>query len=142
MARERRGEPDLPPGPARELVDQWRRLRQARPLTNGEIAVKTGLARGHISEVLAGWKRPGPATAEKITKALTESPDEIVTTCRLAEQLAELSRYRRKAGGVSSAESVKPSPSSSRQQIVDTQPGGVSFVVMDGNINFYPDGQR
>jgi O-acetyl-ADP-ribose deacetylase (regulator of RNase III)/transcriptional regulator with XRE-family HTH domain len=98
MMRDQRGEPDLPPGPARDLVDLYRRLRHARQLTGGQIAVKTGLSPGHISDVMRGWRVPSPDTAMKLASALGGNLDEAARAGRLAEELAELKRYsRRKA---------------------------------------------
>lgn len=39
MTRGYRGDASLPPGPARDLVDMLRRLRQYRGLSVGQIAV-------------------------------------------------------------------------------------------------------
>lgn len=96
MGRERRGEPELPPGPGRDLVDLFRRLRFARQLSGGQIAVKTGLSVGHVSDVLHGWKSPSPDTAMKLVSALGGSLDEAKLASRLAEELVELNRYQRR----------------------------------------------
>lgn len=96
MTRDQRGEPDLPPGPARDLVDLFRQLRHARPLSGGQIAVKTGLSAGHISDVLRGWKAPSPAAAGKIARALGAGGDAAMAAVRVAEELSELNRHNRK----------------------------------------------
>ena len=96
MTRDRRGEPDLPPGPARELVDLYRRLRHARQLTGGQIATKTGLSAGHISDILHGWRAPSLDTAMKMASALGASLEEVQRAGRLAEELAELNRHNRR----------------------------------------------
>src|SRR5579863_4778777 len=90
MARDQRGEPELPPGPARDLVDLYRRLRLSTKLTGGQIAVKARLSAGHVSDVLRGHKAPGPDTAAKIANALGARMEEIQLARRLAEELAEL----------------------------------------------------
>ena len=96
MNREKRGEPDLPPGPARDLVDLFRRLRHARPLSGGQIAVKTGLSASHVSDVLRGWKAPSPGAAARIAAALGASQEAVRQASRLADELADLNRYNRR----------------------------------------------
>jgi transcriptional regulator with XRE-family HTH domain len=95
VTREGRGEPDLPPGPARDLVDLFRRLRQARKLSGGQLAVKTGLSPSYISDVLRGWRAPGPDAAMKVASALGGSLEEVTWASRLAEELAELNQFNR-----------------------------------------------
>ena len=100
MARDQRGEPELPPGPARDLVDLYRRLRLNTKLTGGQIAVKAHMSAGHVSDVLRGRKAPGPDTAAKIANALGARMEEIQLARQLAEELAELNQYnRRRARG-------------------------------------------
>ncbi len=99
MTRDRRGEPELPPGPARDLVDLFRRLRQARKLSGGQLAVKTGLSPSYISDVLRGWRAPSPDVAMKVTNALGGSLDELAWASRLAEELAELNQFNRRRQG-------------------------------------------
>jgi transcriptional regulator with XRE-family HTH domain len=96
MPRDQRAEPELPPGPARELVDLYRRLRVNNKLTGGQIAVKARLSAGHVSDVLRGKKAPGPDTAAKIASALGGGMEEIQRVRRLAEELAELNQYLRR----------------------------------------------
>jgi transcriptional regulator with XRE-family HTH domain len=109
MSRERRGEPDLPPGPARELVDMFRRLRRARNLTGGQLAVKTGLSPSYISDVLRGWRSPSADTAMKIVNALGGSLEEITGASRLAEELTELNRFsRRRQSGPAASSKRRP----------------------------------
>jgi O-acetyl-ADP-ribose deacetylase (regulator of RNase III) len=62
-------------------------------LSGGQIAVKTGLSPGHISDVLRGWRAPSPDTAMKLASALGGSLDEVARAGRLAEELAEFNRY-------------------------------------------------
>jgi transcriptional regulator with XRE-family HTH domain len=95
VTRNQRGEPDLPPGPARELVTLFRRLRSESPLTVGQIAVRTRLAAGHVSEVLRGWKAPSPAAAVAIVRALGADERTELKVHQVAEELAELNRYNR-----------------------------------------------
>src|SRR5580692_387225 len=90
-----RGEPDLPPGPARDLVALFSLLRHRTPLTVGQIAIKTKLASGHVSEVLRGWKAPSPGAAATIAQALGADQAMALRARRLAEDLAELNRYNR-----------------------------------------------
>src|SRR6266699_4312910 len=92
------GEPDLPPGPARELVDLFRRLRRGRGLSGGQLAVATGLSPGHVSEVLRGRKAPSPQAAAKIAHALGATGEQVRKAYQLAEQLGELNRYHRARG--------------------------------------------
>lgn len=61
-----RGNADLPPGPARELADLMRRLRQRHGLSVGQIAVSAGVSRSHVSEVLRGWKTPSPPSVTAV----------------------------------------------------------------------------
>jgi tetratricopeptide (TPR) repeat protein len=95
MARNQRGEADLPPGPARDLVDLFRLLRSHAPLTIGQVAVKSHLAAGYISEVLRGWKAPSPNSAEAIARSLGADDSAALKARTLAEALAELNRHTR-----------------------------------------------
>lgn len=85
MARSKRGEPQLPPGPGRDLVDLFRRLRESSQLRVGQIASRTGYAPSHVSEVLRGWKAPSPEAAGRIAHVLGAD----ATTVRRARQRAE-----------------------------------------------------
>jgi transcriptional regulator with XRE-family HTH domain len=92
MARSKRAEPYLPPGPARDLVDLFNRLRDSSQLRIGQIASRTGYAPGHISEVLRGWKTPSPDAAAKIAQVLG-ADDRVVRRARQrAEDLKEWKR--------------------------------------------------
>lgn len=93
-----RGEPDLPPGPARDLVALFGLLRHRTPLTVGQIAVKSKMTSGHVSEVLRGWKAPSPGAAAAIAQALGADQATALRARRLAEDLAELNRYNRARG--------------------------------------------
>src|SRR5579859_2999339 len=104
MNRGRRGEPDLPPGPARDLVDLFKRLRYTRHLSGGQIAMKTGLSAGHVSDVLRGWKAPSPDAAVRISLALGASQETALRAGRMAAELSDLNRYNRRSGGPGSAQ--------------------------------------
>lgn len=95
MTRSQRGEAVLPPGPARDLVNLFRLLRGHRPLTIVQIAMKSHLAAGHVSEVLRGWKSPSPTAAEMIARALGADDGIALKARSLAEALSELNRYTR-----------------------------------------------
>ncbi len=92
MPRIKRLEPDLPPGPARDLVDLFSRLRDSSPLRIGQIASRAGYAPGHVSEVLRGWKAPSPDAAARIAKALGADDNTIRRARRRAEDLQEWKR--------------------------------------------------
>ena len=106
MSGKPRGQPDLPPGPARDLVDLLRELAKAAPLSDGQIAFRTGLSRSFINEVRRGWKRPSPATAEKVARALGATSETTRRARQLAEALAELTRYQRSHAGDADAPPV------------------------------------
>ena len=95
VTRGHRGDADLPPGPARDLVDLLRRLRRRQGLSVGQIATRSGFSRGHVSEVLRGWKTPSPQTAVAITQALGASEGEAAKAHHWAEQARELQHYQR-----------------------------------------------
>lgn len=92
MTRGTRPEPDLPPGPARDLVDLFRRLRDSSQLRIGQIASRTGYAPGHISEVLRGWKSPSPDAAARIAQVLGADDNTVRRARRRAEDLKEWKR--------------------------------------------------
>ena len=92
MARRKREEPYLPPGPARDLVDLFRRLRDSSQLRIGQIANRTGYAPGHVSEVLRGWKAPSPDAAAKIAQVLGADDSTVRRARRRAEDLKEWKR--------------------------------------------------
>jgi transcriptional regulator with XRE-family HTH domain len=98
MPRKKRPEPDLPPGPARDLVDLFTWLRGSRPMTVGQIANRTGYAPGHISEVLRGWKAPSPDAAARIAHALGANDTTVRRARRRAEDLREWKRTRPRSG--------------------------------------------
>ncbi|WP_086801676.1 tetratricopeptide repeat protein [Streptomyces caniscabiei] len=91
-----RGEPDLPPGPARDLVDLYRALPARSRMSNAAIAKAACLSAGYVSEVLRGLKAPSPDAAERIAAALRASADTRGTARLHAEKLAELHRYQRR----------------------------------------------
>jgi transcriptional regulator with XRE-family HTH domain len=92
MPRSKRPEPDLPPGPARDLVDLFARLLDSSQLRIGQIARKTGYAPGHVSEVMRGWKTPSPDAAARIAQALGADDNTIRRARRRAEDLREWKR--------------------------------------------------
>ncbi len=102
MPRRKRPEPDLPPGPARDLVDLFTWLRSSRPMRVGQIANRTGYAPGHVSEVLRGWKAPSPDAAARIAQVLGADDRTVRRARRRAEDLREWKRAkprsRRSAG--------------------------------------------
>src|SRR6185437_2983209 len=104
MTRDQRGDSELPPGPARDLVDLYRRLRLNTKLTGGQIAVKARLSASHVSDVLRGKKAPGPDTAAKIANALGAGMEEIQLARRPAEELAELNQYNRRSAPIAAGQ--------------------------------------
>ena len=94
MPRKKRPEPDLPPGPARDLVDLFTRLLGARPISVGQIANRAGYTPGHVSEVLRGWKAPSPDAAAKIAQALGADENTVRRARRRAEDLRDWKRAR------------------------------------------------
>ena len=94
MPRKKRPEPDLPPGPARDLVDLFAWLRGSRPMRVGQIANRTGYAPGHVSEVLRGWKAPSPDAAARIAQALGADGNTVRRARRRAEDLRDWKRAR------------------------------------------------
>jgi DNA-binding SARP family transcriptional activator len=109
MNRRDRPAPDLPPGPARDLVDLLRFLQRRSGRTNGQVAIRAGLSPGHVSDVRNGRKPPRPATAEKIAKAMGADQAEANRARMLAERWIELDRYERHQV-VRAAEPAAPNP--------------------------------
>lgn len=94
MPRKKRPEPDLPPGPARDLVDLFAWLRGSRPMRVGQIANRAGYAPAHVSEVLRGWKAPSPDAAARIAQALGADDMMVRRARRRAEDLREWKRAK------------------------------------------------
>jgi Helix-turn-helix domain len=94
MPRNKRPEPELPPGPARDLVDLFAWLLGSRPMRVGQIANRAGYAPGHISEVLRGWKAPSPDAAARIAQALGADDNTVRRARRRAEDLRDWKRAR------------------------------------------------
>jgi transcriptional regulator with XRE-family HTH domain len=94
MPRSKRPEPDLPPGPARDLADLFARLLDSSELSVGQIARKAGYAPGHVSEVMRGWKSPSPDAAARIAQALGADDNTVRRARRRAEDLREWKRDR------------------------------------------------
>jgi tetratricopeptide (TPR) repeat protein len=61
----------------------------------GQVAVRAGLSRSHVSEVLRGWKAPTPQTAVVIARALGASDSEASRAHEWAAQACELRSYHR-----------------------------------------------
>ena len=95
VTRSARGYADLPPGPARDLVDLLRRLRLRRELSVGQIAVGARLSRSHVSEVLRGWKTPSPRAAAAIARELGANEAEAGKARHWAGLARELLNYQR-----------------------------------------------
>ena len=95
MTRDQRGDPDLPPGPARDLADLFRLLRHVSSLSLGQLAVKSGVSRSYLSEVLKGLKTPSPRVAEQIAQALGADNDTVTKVIRLASEQAELNQHNK-----------------------------------------------
>jgi transcriptional regulator with XRE-family HTH domain len=96
MTREKRAEPYLPSGPARDLVDLFKRLRDSNQLRIGQIANRTGYAPGHISEVLRGFKAPSPDAAARIAQVLGGDDPTAMRARRYAEDLKDWKRNNNK----------------------------------------------
>jgi transcriptional regulator with XRE-family HTH domain len=94
MPRKKRPEPDLPPGPARDLVDLFAWLRGAKPMSVGQIATRAGYTPGHVSEVLRGFKAPSPDAAVRIAQALGADDRTVRRVRRRTEDLREWKRTR------------------------------------------------
>jgi len=98
VTRAPRGIADLPPGPARDLRDLLRRLRQRHGSSLGQVAARAGLSRSHISEVLRGWKTPSPQAATQLARALDATDAETRRARHWAERARELQSYHRTPG--------------------------------------------
>jgi transcriptional regulator with XRE-family HTH domain len=92
MAPDKRADPELPQGAARDLVDLFKLLRSANPLRVGQIASRTGYAPSHISEVLRGRKAPSPDAAARIAQVLGGDENTVRRARRRAEDLKEWKR--------------------------------------------------
>jgi transcriptional regulator with XRE-family HTH domain len=97
MPRKKRPEPDLPPGPARDLVDLFAWLRGSRPMSVGQIANRAGYAPGHVSEVLRGWKAPSPDAAARIAQVLGADDMTVRRARRTLGTFSRLSEVRERA---------------------------------------------
>jgi plasmid maintenance system antidote protein VapI len=101
VPRSKRPEPELPPGPARDLADLFSRLLDSSGLRIGQIARRTGYAPSHVSEVIRGWKAPSPDAAARIAQALGADDNTVRRARRRAEDLKEWKRdnswHRRRA---------------------------------------------
>jgi O-acetyl-ADP-ribose deacetylase (regulator of RNase III) len=135
MAQNQRGEADLPPGPGRDLVALLRLLRSRTPLTVGQLALRSGLAAGHVSEVLRGWKAPSPNAAEGIAHALGADQATALRARRLAEALAELNRHTR-ARERAARSADTPARGAGRRWPAESIPESTSFVhpLRDGTV--------
>ena len=135
MTHDHRGEPGLPPGPARDLVDLFKKLRHGNRQTVGQLAGRTNLSASHISEVLRGRKAPSPRAAATIAQALGATADEARRAWRLAEDLAELNRYnKQRAATAHEAFGAVADPSSTRSTRGNgAPPSDVSADGLDGS---------
>jgi Domain of unknown function (DUF6430) len=132
MARSKRADPYLPPGPARDLVDLFRRLHDSSQLRIGQIANRTGYAPGHISEVLRGWKAPSPDAAAKIAHVLGADDSTVKRARRRAEELKAWKRDNSR--NTPRPSSPEERPDSSRQQPLENELARaiVRYATMDG----------
>ena len=80
-------------------------------MTNQQVATRAHRSPGHISDVLNGWKAPGPDTAAQIATTLGATPVDVLLARSLAEQLAELNRHHRER------------ESRGRQRVTPARPG-------------------
>ena len=55
-----------------------RKLRQARGMTQGQLAEKTGVTREYIARLEAGRYDPSLSTIERLAKALKVKPAELL----------------------------------------------------------------
>jgi transcriptional regulator with XRE-family HTH domain len=105
--------PVEPPGPGRDLLDLFARLRAGKRLANRQIANRAGLSESYVSEVLRGRRKPSPDVAEKIVRVLTADGRAVARARQLAEQAAETNRQRRQAAPESLPPLVSQIPPSS-----------------------------
>ena len=89
-------QPELPPGPARDLVDLFRVLPRARSLSGRQLAQAASVSDSYVSEIRRGLRTPGPDTAAAIAKALGADERQAAEARRLAEAQAELKRFQQK----------------------------------------------
>jgi transcriptional regulator with XRE-family HTH domain len=89
--------PVEPPGPGRDLLDLFARLREGKRLTNRQIASRAGVSESYLSQVLRGRRTPSPDIAEKIVRVLSTDGRTIERASQLAEHAAETNRQRRQA---------------------------------------------
>jgi tetratricopeptide (TPR) repeat protein/transcriptional regulator with XRE-family HTH domain len=123
VTRNQRGEADLAPGPARDLVNLFHLLRSHRTMTVSQIAVKSHLAAGHVSEVLRGWKSPSPTAAEMMARALGADDGIALKARSFAEARSELNRYVRvkeQIGGSDGPFDIPPPPSHFTGRLAET----------------------
>jgi transcriptional regulator with XRE-family HTH domain len=132
MPRSRRPEPDLPPGPARDLVDLFRRLRQASPMRIGQLASRTGYTAGHVSEVLRGWKAPSPDAAARIAHALGADDNTVMRARRRAEDLQEWKRENSQKRQRTSTENTAPGYPGPGMLEVELARAIVHYATVDG----------
>jgi tetratricopeptide (TPR) repeat protein len=95
VTRGYRGIADLPPGPARDLADLLRRLRQRHELSLRQIAARAGVSPSHVSDVLRGWKTPSPEVAAALARVLGAGDGDIIKVRQWAGQARELRHYQR-----------------------------------------------
>jgi transcriptional regulator with XRE-family HTH domain len=96
-----REEPGPPPGPGRDLIDLFARLRDGKSLTNSQLARRADISESYLSEILGRKKTPRPDVAARIAHALSPDGSQDLHARRLAEQAAEQNQYKRETRPVS-----------------------------------------
>jgi transcriptional regulator with XRE-family HTH domain len=64
--------------PIERMAMKVRKLRQARGMTQGQLAEKTGVTREYIARLEAGRYDPSLSTIERLAKALKVKPAELL----------------------------------------------------------------
>ncbi|MEY9892459.1 O-acetyl-ADP-ribose deacetylase (regulator of RNase III)/transcriptional regulator with XRE-family HTH domain [Catenulispora sp. MAP5-51] len=136
MTRGRRGPADLPPGPATELVSLLRQLQSLKPRTLKQISAASGIAIGHVSEVLNGWKAPSPDAAEALATALGADDRTAAKARDLADDLAELNRYTRakQRGTAPAGTSAEARPAGVPEARFDVPPPPSRFIGREAEV--------
>jgi len=102
------GADDLPPGPGRDLMHLFQRLRADHGITNNQVAARSQLSKSYVSEMLNGRKTPRPAVASRIAAALHGTEAEVRQARFWAAKQAELERHHRRR-----AQRAEPAPQAS-----------------------------
>lgn len=64
--------------PIERMAAKIRKLREARGLTQGELAEKAGVTREYVARLEAGRYDPSLSTIERLAKALKVKPAELL----------------------------------------------------------------